>query len=219
MVFEWLHNYANDLKGRAFTNVIAYSPGCALFINSFECSRERKTAMYLKDVLSSVIEDIGPNNVVQLITNNGSNFLAAEATQKELKHPCATRFASNFFVLQSLVHVENELRLFVASAEWRVSNLNKSRQVKKVTELIQNYDFWNRAKEVLQALEPVVRILRLVDGEGSTSGYLYDAMEKPKKQSNVAWVIIKINLYAYGSYLMKEEMKILCILYMQQQLF
>ncbi|OAY64417.1 hypothetical protein ACMD2_12940 [Ananas comosus] len=199
MVFEWLHNYVSDLKGRAFTNVIAYSPGCALFINSFECSRERKTAMYLKDILSSIIEDIGPNNVVQLITNNGRNFLAASdmlvgkyprmyktrcvahATQKELKHPCATRFASNFFVLQSLVHVENELRLFVASAEWRVSNLNKSRQVKKVTELIQNYDFWNRAKEVLQALEPVVRILRLVDGEGSTSGYLYDAMEKAKE--------------------------------------
>ncbi|XP_020098383.1 uncharacterized protein LOC109717117 [Ananas comosus] len=230
-----------DLKGKAFTNVIAYSPGGAIFMNSFECSKERKTAMYLKDILSSVIEDIRPDNVVQLITDNGSNFLVAddmllgkyprmyktrcvthglqlllkdiyknvewvrividearlienhmykhtvllalmrEATHKELKHPCATRFASNFLVLQSLVDVENELRLFVASAEWRESNLNKSRQAKKVTELVQNNEFWNRAKEVLQALEPIVRVLRLVDGEGSTSGYLYDAMERAKE--------------------------------------
>nr|CAD1823608.1 unnamed protein product [Ananas comosus var. bracteatus] len=112
--------------------------------------------------------------------------LMREATHKELKHPCATRFASNFLVLQSLVDVENELRLFVASAEWRESNLNKSRQAKKVTELVQNNEFWNRAKEVLQALVPIVRVLRLVDGEGSTSGYLYDAMERAKRSNQVS---------------------------------
>jgi hypothetical protein len=67
----------SDMKQRAFINIIAYSPGGAVFMNSFEVSKERKTRLYLKEIISSVIEEIGPNHVVQFITDNASNFVSA----------------------------------------------------------------------------------------------------------------------------------------------
>lgn len=78
--------------------------------------------------------------------------------------------------MQSLLNLENELRLFVASFEWRDLSYSKSRDTKFVTELIQDTSFWSNGREVIQVLEPLVQILCLVD-EGSTAGYLFQAME------------------------------------------
>ncbi|XP_030940180.1 uncharacterized protein LOC115965129 [Quercus lobata] len=64
----------SDVEQRAFINIIAYSPSGAIFLKSFEVSRDKITALYIKDLISSVIEEIGPNNVVQLITDNTTNF-------------------------------------------------------------------------------------------------------------------------------------------------
>ena len=65
---------SSDTKQRAFINIIAYSPGGAVFIRSIEVSQERKTGFFLKQILSVVIEEIGPNHVVQFITDNATNF-------------------------------------------------------------------------------------------------------------------------------------------------
>ncbi|CAH9111490.1 unnamed protein product [Cuscuta europaea] len=107
--------------------------------------------------------------------------LMRKATKgRELKKPCTTRFVSNFLVVQSVVTLENELRFLVASSEWRDLSYSKSREAIVVTGLIQNNVFWSQARECLQALEPLVRALRLVDGDGSAAGYLYQAMELAK---------------------------------------
>ncbi|KAK6131527.1 hypothetical protein DH2020_034734 [Rehmannia glutinosa] len=117
----------SDLKHRAFINIVAYSPGGAVFVNSFEVTKEKKT------------------------------------------------------MLESVLNVEDELRVFVASSTWRGLEYSKQAMAKNVTSIIQRSEFWKQGKEVLHALEPLVRVLRLVDGEGSTSAYLYEAMERAKE--------------------------------------
>ncbi|GFY81139.1 hypothetical protein Acr_01g0009480 [Actinidia rufa] len=85
-------------------------------------------------------------------------------------------------MLQSILEVEDGLRLLVASPEWRGLDYNRKELAKSVTNIIQNNtEFWNQGKEVLEVLEPLVQVLRLVDGDGSTSGYLYEAMERAKE--------------------------------------
>ncbi|VFQ86167.1 unnamed protein product [Cuscuta campestris] len=84
--------------------------------------------------------------------------------------------------LSSKANDMNELRLFVASPEWRALSCSKSREAICVTGLIQNDVLWSQAKELIQALEPLFRILRLVDGESSTSRYLYQDMELAKDE-------------------------------------
>ena len=65
------------MKQRSFINIIAYSLGGAVFIHSFDVSKEKKTGLYLKEIVSKVIEDIGPTHVVQFITDNASNYESA----------------------------------------------------------------------------------------------------------------------------------------------
>ncbi|XP_031251330.1 uncharacterized protein LOC116109236 [Pistacia vera] len=202
-----------DIRHRSFINLVAYSPSGPVFIKSLDVSRERKTGIYLKEIVVSVIESIGQEHVVQFITDNGSNFTsvgdmltglypqmyktrcAAHGIQlllkdiyeevnwltkdRQLRQPCATRFASNFLMLQSVLDLENELRLFVASSEWRGFDYCKTESGKRVTEIVQS-DFWARGREVIKTIEPFVRVLSLVDGDGSTASYLYEAMTRAK---------------------------------------
>nr|POE92471.1 hypothetical protein CFP56_51021 [Quercus suber] len=84
-------------------------------------------------------------------------------------------------MLQSILNVESELRLLVASSDWRGLDYSKKDIAKEVTNIIQSTEFWSEGHEVLLVLEPLVRVLRLVDGDGSTAGYLYEAMERAKE--------------------------------------
>ncbi|VFQ83100.1 unnamed protein product [Cuscuta campestris] len=65
---------------------------------------------------------------------------------RELKKPCAIRFASNYLAVQSSVGLDNELRLFVASPEWGDLSYSKTREAISVTGVIQNDVFWSEAK-------------------------------------------------------------------------
>ena len=60
---------------------------------------------------------------------------------RELKHPCVTRFASNFKMLQSILDIENEIQLLVASSKWRGLDYSKREKAEKVTNIIQNSNF------------------------------------------------------------------------------
>ncbi|XP_043710660.1 uncharacterized protein LOC122659629 [Telopea speciosissima] len=230
-----------DMKERSFINVIAYSPKGVVFLNSFECFDSSKTGLFLRDILELIIEDIGIEKVVQLISDNASNYgvaislimekyphihrvrCAAHGVQlllkdidaqiswakevfdkaklvigfmykhgtvlalmrectggKELKKPCKTRFASNFFMLKSILDVEDLLRVMVASIEWRINRHCRSDLGAMVTQIIQSTEFWLNAKDVLSILEPLIIVFRLVDGDGATSPFLYEAMERAR---------------------------------------
>ncbi|XP_043725297.1 uncharacterized protein LOC122671888 isoform X2 [Telopea speciosissima] len=231
-----------DIKKRSWVNVIAYSPGGGVFMKCIECGINRLTSTFLFNEISDVIETVGPNNVVQFISDNGANFSSCGdiltgkwrhlyrtkcathginlflkdihkhvkwvsdviedgklvvdyihrhtgvlalmrqfTNNKEIKKPCKTRFATHFLMLQSLIVVENELRLFVASSKWRSFQFNRAEITVRTIGIIQSNTFWEGAKEVVAFMEPIIRILQLVDGDGSTAGYLYEATERAKE--------------------------------------
>ncbi|XP_043710489.1 uncharacterized protein LOC122659443 [Telopea speciosissima] len=186
-----------DIKKRSWVNVIAYSPGGAVFLKCIECGINRLTSTFLFNEISEVIETVGPNNVVQFISDNGANFSSCGdmltgkwrhlyrtncvahginlflkdihkhvrwvsdviedgklvvdyfhrhtgilalmrqfTNNKEIKQPCKTRFATHFLMLQSLIVVENELRLFVASFEWRSFQFNRAEMTVRTVRII-----------------------------------------------------------------------------------
>ena len=69
-----MSNIWTDLRHRSFINHVVYSLNGVVLLKSLEIFRKRKTGIYLKDIISSMIESIGQENVVQFITDNGSNF-------------------------------------------------------------------------------------------------------------------------------------------------
>ncbi|KAG8372284.1 hypothetical protein BUALT_Bualt12G0050300 [Buddleja alternifolia] len=189
-------------------------------MNTFEVLKEKKTCMYLRDILVSVIDDIRAENVVQFITDNASNFefagdmlmgryphlyktrcvahgiqlllkdiyveiewvrkvidasklivmfmykhtillslMREHTNNRELKHPCTTRFASNFKMVESVINVEDELRMFVASSTWRGLDYTKQTMGKQVTKIIHDSEFRKQRKEEFGGI--IVEILCL----------------------------------------------------------
>ena len=54
---------------------------------------------------------------------------------------------------------------------------------KKVNEEI----FWKKAAEIVKVVEPLVKVLQLVDGERLAIGFIYEAMDQAKDQIKKAY--------------------------------
>ncbi|XP_028064968.1 uncharacterized protein LOC114268068 [Camellia sinensis] len=65
---------------------MAASVGGAMFVKAIDASGNIKYANYVANIFLLVIEEIRKENIVQIVTNNGPNFKAAELTI-ENKHP------------------------------------------------------------------------------------------------------------------------------------
>ncbi len=66
-----------DRKGRTLINFLANSPKGSVFIKSVDASDESKTAALLASLIEKELMEIGPEKVVQVVTDNASNNVAA----------------------------------------------------------------------------------------------------------------------------------------------
>ncbi|XP_039170047.1 uncharacterized protein LOC104446722 [Eucalyptus grandis] len=95
----------------------------------------------------------------------------------QLQQSSRTKFYSNYYLLQSIMRLETKLRSLVSSSEWLSLGLEKDDSGIEVGEIIRSSEFWTEGKKVLHALEPIFRVLCLVDGYSATFGFLYAAVE------------------------------------------
>lgn len=52
---------------------------------------------------------------------------------------------------------------------------------KEARDIIESKDFWAKAADILKVQEPLVKVLRPVDGDlKPTMGYIYEAMDRAK---------------------------------------
>ncbi|GBG87440.1 hypothetical protein CBR_g45498 [Chara braunii] len=99
----------------------------------------------------------------------------------KLKRPAATRFATNFPILGSLKELKNALDRCVCNVGW-VEKMVRAKQLvafNAVTAIILDKgDFWNNLNKALDVMQPVVELLRLVDGQGPTISKVYFKMDR-----------------------------------------
>ncbi|KAK3026709.1 hypothetical protein RJ639_041322 [Escallonia herrerae] len=102
---------------------------------------------------------------------------------KELCRPGITRFATNFLSLQCLLKFKKELRQKFTCDKWLNSKLAKTVAGKEAAKwVLEDRDFWLQCQHVVKLSEPLVRVLRLTDGDEKPSmGYLYEAIDKAKE--------------------------------------
>eukprot|EP00253_Pinus_taeda_P011626 PITA_11626 len=68
------------------------------------------------------------------------------------------------------------------SEDWLRSTMSRKPEGEVVCRLVSyQEDFWAGVKEVCAVTEPLVKVLRLVDGDKPAMGYLYEAMDRAKK--------------------------------------
>ena len=56
-------------------NFMTYSKGTIVFLESVDASNNIKDHKYIYKLLKSVIKDVGKENMVQIVTDNGSVFV------------------------------------------------------------------------------------------------------------------------------------------------
>ncbi|KAI6705753.1 hypothetical protein NL676_008715 [Syzygium grande] len=96
---------------------------------------------------------------------------------RELNQSSTTKLFSDYYMLQSIMGAESELRSLVLSSEWPSLGFEKDESGVEVGEIIRSSEFWSEGKEVLDALKPIFQLLYLVDSYGATSGFLYAAVK------------------------------------------
>jgi len=83
-----------DRKGRSLTNFLVNSPSGTIFLKSIDISNVIKDAKQMFELLDFVVEEIGEDNVVQVVIDGASNFVAAGKMLEEKRtrlfwSPCA----------------------------------------------------------------------------------------------------------------------------------
>lgn len=70
-----MSNGWTNCRGRAIINFLANSRVGTSYLGSINCTVETKTGEYIAKGLASVIEKVGKDNVVQVCTDNASNYI------------------------------------------------------------------------------------------------------------------------------------------------
>jgi hypothetical protein len=72
MTYAW-----TDRKGRGVMNLVVHSAHGVCFLDSVDCSAVKKDGKYVFDLVDRCIQEIGEENVVQVVTDNASVNTAA----------------------------------------------------------------------------------------------------------------------------------------------
>lgn len=118
-----------DAAKRPLINFILSSPRGIVFKGSIDSSGNKKTAEFIADALKNVVLDVGPEHIVQVVTDNAANCkLAGHLLELEFKHvfwtPCAT-------------HCLNLLLKDLANIAWMDNAIAEG---KEVQQFITNHD-------------------------------------------------------------------------------
>ncbi|GBG66941.1 hypothetical protein CBR_g74628 [Chara braunii] len=152
-----------------------FSVGCTAHALDLALEDMYKCMDWLKAVV-----DKG-NQVGKFFTNvDKIREMYNKIAKAQLKHPAVPRFATNFEMIQSLKGGRNALELCVCNEAW-VEKLVRGEQVaafNAVTRIIMDTNgFWKVVDKAIAVMEPVVKLLRLVDGPGATMSKVYFGMD------------------------------------------
>jgi hypothetical protein len=92
----------DDRAKRSLLNVLTVTPMGAMFVKAIDTTGRMKTGQYIHDVLAEAIQELGPENVVQVVTDSAANCKAAgrllEATFPRLTHTSCAAHCIDLFM-------------------------------------------------------------------------------------------------------------------------
>ena len=106
---------------------------------------------------------------------------------EELVKPAITRFATNFLTLQPLIEQKANLRKMFSCDEWNASQWSKKADGKDIVDKVYEKAFWKKAEEIVLFSQPLVKVLRMVDGDKAAMGFIYEAMDQAKEAIKEAY--------------------------------
>ena len=232
-----------NVQNRPIINFLVVTPDGAMFMDGIDTSGQIKDAEFIAAEVQKRIESLGPENVVQVVTDSAGNCVAARQnlagkfksvvfsscaahcldlllqyigkltwvkdviaeghdivkfitnhqsplayfrshSKLELLKPGETRFASYFVMLIRLKETQDALQETVMDRDYKqwLSRPSRIKSIKTmgavVTKNVIDSRFWNSVSQVTSVCEPIVCLLRMVDGCIPCVGKIYWNMYK-----------------------------------------
>ncbi|XP_074293200.1 uncharacterized protein LOC141620158 [Silene latifolia] len=174
-----------DRQRRSICNFLVNSPKRTVFLSSIDTSEISKTADNVLEMLDAIVEKVGEENVVQIVTDNAANYKAVglrlmEKRPKLFWTPCAAHCIDLMLEdLDKTISIHGPLLALFASDKWKGSNFGKSVEGKNVQRIVlDTRGLWPGIITCLRAALPLVKVLRMVDSDenpamGSGQGLLH----------------------------------------------
>jgi hypothetical protein len=90
-------------------------------------------------------------------------------------------------MLQSLISQGQNLKKMFNSDEWNGCQWARKQDGKDIKKSVFENNVWKKVVEVVKIVEPLVKVLQVVDGEKMAMGYIYEAMDQAKEQIRAAY--------------------------------
>nr|CAN67667.1 hypothetical protein VITISV_041109 [Vitis vinifera] len=168
-----------DRKERTLVNFLVNCSKGTMFMQSIDASSMIKTGEKMFELLDKWVEQVGEENVIQVITDNHSSYMMA-GRLLELKRPhlywtpCAAHCLD--LMLEDIGKLPNIKRTLERAISLNGYIYNRSGLLNMMRRFTGQRELLRPAKT-----RPLVRVLRLVDGEKKApKGYIYEAMNRAK---------------------------------------
>ena len=100
----------------------------------------------------------------------------------DIVRPGATRFATNYIALDSLLKKKANLKKVFISDEWAQHNLSRTLIGKEVESLMFDHAYWERVGKLVSIYEALYTVLRIVDSEVvPTMPFVYELIRVMKE--------------------------------------
>lgn len=143
--------------------------------------------------IDKMLEDISKQEWVSLVMEEARsittyiyshawilNMMRKFTGGRELVRTRITRFVTNFLSLRSLVIQEDNLKHMFSHPDWLSSIYSRRPDAQAIRSLLYLERFWKSAREAVSVSEPLVKVLRMVDGDMPAMGYIYEGIERAK---------------------------------------
>lgn len=125
--------------------------------------------------------------ITTFIYNHGHILSLTRKKCSELVRPATTRFATNYIALKSMLDNKVGLRATFTSQGWEDCPERRTSTGRKVEDLINSSRFWDGCERVVAVMEPIVLVLRMVDGDKKpTMPSIYAAVTLLKEKVELA---------------------------------
>eukprot|EP00253_Pinus_taeda_P033588 PITA_33588 len=164
-----------------------------MFLKSVDASDKVKTAQLICEMMEEVVQEVGEEHVVQIVTDNEANYMVVDRIF-EIRHP-------TIFWTYCVAHCIDLMLEDIGKLHWIHEVVEKEKSITKClynhtivlntmikyTEgiefvaLVFNDGFWKDVEEIIAVMESLVRVLKMVDGDKPVMGYIYGAMDLKKE--------------------------------------
>ncbi|KAL0913450.1 hypothetical protein M5K25_016912 [Dendrobium thyrsiflorum] len=108
--------------------------------------------------------------------------LMRKFSKKEILRPAATRFATAYLTLESMLDARQPLEAMFTSTQWLSCAWAKKAEGKEIRKIVLNDRFWQSVLYAITTTRPLVQVLRMVDAEKKPAmGFIYNAMDEAKE--------------------------------------